>query len=166
MPEVIDHYYSLVSPWTYLGGPRLDAIACRAGAAVDHKPADFGGIFAASGGLALARRAPQRQAYRLLELARWRDFLGVELNLRPKHFPAPDDLAARVVVAAKRAGADAGRLSHALPRPVWAEERRVADPGTLRASPRRTAWTGPPCSRRRRRARSGRSTRRTPPRRS
>src|SRR5947207_2397578 len=30
MPEVIDHYYSLVSPWTYLGGPRLDAIARRA----------------------------------------------------------------------------------------------------------------------------------------
>ena len=133
MPEVIDHYYSLVSPWTYLGGPRLDAIARRAGAAVDHKPADFGSIFPASGGLPLARRAPQRQAYRLLELGRWRDFLGVELNLRPRHFPAPDDLAARVVVAAKRAGADAGRLSHAILRAVWAEERDVADPGTLRA---------------------------------
>ena len=132
MSKVIDHYYSLVSPWTYLGGPRLDAIARRAGALVDHKPADFGGIFAASGGLPLARRAPQRQAYRLLELARWRDFLGAELNLRPGHLPAPDDLAARVVVAAERAGADAGRLSHAILRAVWAEERDVADPGTLR----------------------------------
>jgi 2-hydroxychromene-2-carboxylate isomerase len=133
MPEVIDHYYSLVSPWTYLGAPRLEGIARRAGAAVDHKPADFGRIFEASGGLPVARRAPQRQAYRLLELARWRDFLGAELNLRPRHFPAPDDLAARVVVAAKRAGADAGRLSRAILRAVWAEERDVADPGTLRA---------------------------------
>ena len=132
MPEVIDHYYSLVSPWTYLGGPRLEEIARRAGATVYDKPADFGRIFPASGGLPLARRAPQRQAYRL-SFGRWRDFLGVELNLRPKHFPAPDDLAARVVVAAKRAGADAGRLSHAILRAVWAEERDVADPGTLRA---------------------------------
>ena len=38
-----------------------------------------------------------------------------------------------MVVAAKRAGADAGRLSHAILRAVWAEERDVADPGTLRA---------------------------------
>jgi carboxymethylenebutenolidase len=120
-------------PWTYLGGPRLDEIARRAGAAVDCKPVDFGKVFPASGGLPLAKRAPQRQAYRLVELERWRDFLGVGLNLRPRHFPVPEDLAARVVIAAKRAGADAGRLSNAILRAVWAEERDIADPGTLRA---------------------------------
>lgn len=133
MRKVVDYYCSLVSPWTYLGGPRLEEIARRAGAAVDCKPVDFGKVFPVSGGLPLARRAPQRQAYRLVELKRWRDFLGMGLNLRPRHFPAPEDLAAGVVIAAKRAGADAGRLSHAILRAVWAEERDVADAGTLRA---------------------------------
>src|SRR5918993_950000 len=88
------------------------------------------------GGLPLAKRAPQRQAYRLVELQRWRDFLGMELNLQPRHFPAPEDLAARVVIAAKRAGADALQLSNAILRAVWAEERNIADPGTLRATAR------------------------------
>src|SRR5688572_28240225 len=114
MGKVIDYYYSLVSPWTYLGGPRLEAIARRAGAVIDCKPVDFGQIFQVSGGLPLAKRAPQRQAYRLVELARWRDFLGMPLNLHPRHFPAADGLAARMVIAAKVAGADAVALSQAI----------------------------------------------------
>ena len=134
MRKVVDYYYSLVSPWTYLGGPRLDEIVRRSGAVVDCKPVDFSQVFPASGGLPLAKRAPQRQAYRLIELQRWRDFLGMELNLQPRHFPVPEDLAARVVIAAKRAGADALQLSNAILRAVWAEERNIADPGTLRAT--------------------------------
>jgi 2-hydroxychromene-2-carboxylate isomerase len=58
----------------------------------------------------------------------------MELNLQPSHFPVPEDLAARVVIAAKRAGADALQLSNAILRAVWAEERNIADPGTLRAT--------------------------------
>ena len=134
MRKVVDYYYSLVSPWTYLGGPRLDEIVHSTGAVVDCKPVDFSKVFPASGGLPLAKRAPQRQAYRLVELQRWRDFLGMELNLQPSHFPVPEDLAARMVIAAKRAGADALKLSNAILRAVWAEERNIADPGTLRAT--------------------------------
>ena len=39
-----------------------------------------------------------------------------------------------MVIAAKRAGADALQLSNAILRAVWAEERNIADPGTLRAT--------------------------------
>ena len=134
MRKVIDYYYSLVSSWTYLGGPCLDEIVHRASAVVDCKPVDFSKVFPVSGGLPLAKRAPQCQAYRLVELQRWRDFLGMELNLQPSHFPVPENLAARVVIAAKRAGADALQLSNAILRAVWAEERDIADPGTLRAT--------------------------------
>ena len=66
MRKVVDYYYSLVSPWTYLGGPRLDEIIPRTGAVVDCKPVDFSKVFPTSGGLPLAKRAPQRQAYRLV----------------------------------------------------------------------------------------------------
>ena len=133
MSKVVDYYYSLVSPWTYLGGLRFERIAAEAGAVVKRKPINLGKVFPVSGGLPLAKRAPQRQAYRLVELARWRDHLGMALNLEPKFFPAPDGLAGRVVIAARRAGADAGRLGNAILRAVWAEERDIADPDTLRA---------------------------------
>ncbi len=133
MGRIIDYYYALASPWTYLGGPRLDRIAADAGASVNFKPVDLGEVFPVSGGLPLAKRAPQCQAYRLVELARWRDYLGVALNVEPAFFPVNEMLAARMVVAARRAGADAGRLSNAILRAVWAEERNIADAETLAA---------------------------------
>ncbi len=133
MTKTVDYHYSLISPWSYLGGPRLDRIAAAAGATVNFKPINLGTVFPATGGLPLPKRAPERQAYRMAELGRWRDHLGVPLNLEPRHFPAPDALAARTVIAARRAGADAGRLTNAIMRAVWTEERNIAEAETLRA---------------------------------
>jgi 2-hydroxychromene-2-carboxylate isomerase len=133
LEKVVDYYYVLTSPWTYLGGPRFEAMTRRHGVRVNHKPIDLGRIFPLSGGLPLAKRAPQRQAYRLEELQRWRRRLDMPLNLHPKYFPASDTLAALVVVAAARDGADAGALANAFLRAVWAEERNIADPETVAA---------------------------------
>ncbi len=55
------------------------------------------------------------------------------LNLHPKFFPANENLAARLVIAAREAGHDALTLAHAISRAVWAEERDIAEPATLRA---------------------------------
>ena len=69
----IDYYLAPQSPWTYLGHARFMHIAAEAGVTVRVLPVDLGSkIFPVSGGLPLGQRAPQRQAYRLLELARWR----------------------------------------------------------------------------------------------
>lgn len=100
---------------------------------VNLKPCDLGKVFATSGGLPLAQRPPQRQAYRLIELARWRDYLGVPLNLEPKYFPVSGDAASRLIIAARlahgtaRAMALLGAIGHAL----WAQERNIADAATL-----------------------------------
>ena len=131
MAKTIDYYHSLISPWSYLGGPRLDDIAAAAGATVNVKPIDLARVFPVSGGLPLAKRADQRRAYRLAELARWRDHLGMPLNIEPRSFPAAEGLAARTVIAARQAGADAARLSNAILRAVWAEQRDIADRETL-----------------------------------
>lgn len=133
MTGTVDYYYSLISPWTYLGDARLARIAADAGAVLNYRPVDLGKIFPVSGGLPLAKRAPQRRAYRLLELGRWRERLGIRLTLEPRYFPADESLAARVVIAARQAAADAGRLSNAILRAVWAEERDIADAETLAA---------------------------------
>ncbi len=129
----IDYYFAPQSPWTYLGHDRLVAMAHQAGAQVHLMPADFGHIFAASGGLPLGKRAPQRQAYRLVELARFRDHLGLPLNLQPRFFPVAVDDAARLLIAAQLAAGSevALKLSGAVFAAVWAQERNIADAGTL-----------------------------------
>ena len=87
MQKIADYYMSPSSPWTYLGHARFGAIAHREGVTVRVKPIDYGVIFPQSGGLPLPKRAPQRQAYRLVELGRWGAHLGIPINVQPKHFP-------------------------------------------------------------------------------
>lgn len=135
MAKHVDYYVSLNSPWTYLGSKRFEAIALKHKAHVSIWPVDFGAVFAVSGGLPLPKRAPQRQAYRMMELKRWRDQLGVKLNLEPKHFPANELPAAKCVLALRELGRmpDAIKFAHAVLAALWAEEKDTADPATLRA---------------------------------
>jgi 2-hydroxychromene-2-carboxylate isomerase len=129
----IDYYASLNSPWTHLGAARIEALAAKHGAALRIHPVDFGAIFPASGGLPLPRRAPQRQAYRLMELRRWRDFLGVPINVQPKFFPSSEELTAPCVIALRETQGDAPaiRLAHRVLRAVWQDELNPGDPATL-----------------------------------
>lgn len=131
MAKTVDYYVFLASPWAYLGSQRFADIARRHGATVRIIPMAAAEVFPVSGGLPLAKRAPQRQAYRIVELKRWREFLGVPLNLQPSFFPMNEALAARLVIAAREAGQDAVGLAHAMMRAVWAEDRNIADPEIL-----------------------------------
>ncbi len=135
MPATLDYFYAPMSPWTYLGHGRLVELAGRTGATVRLRPIDLGQVFPVSGGLPLAKRAPQRQAYRLVELARFARHLQLPLNLQPRFFPVAGDDASRLLIAVDREdGTEAAlRLAGALLAAVWAQERDIADPGTLAA---------------------------------
>jgi 2-hydroxychromene-2-carboxylate isomerase len=135
MAKTIDYYLSPMSPWTYLGHERFAALARKHGAAVAVKPVDYGKIFPVSGGLPLAKRAPQRQKYRLLELKRWRDALGVPLTIHPKYFPYDTTTAAHLILAAKQRGGEQAAMTSAgaILRATWVEERDMADPAQLAA---------------------------------
>ena len=130
MSHVIDYYLAPQSPWTYLGHQRFADMARAAGARINVRPVDLGGkVFPVSGGLPLARRAPQRQAYRLVELKRFSAHLGLPLNLHPAYFPVAAGDAERLIIAVDQAeGTDAAMtLTGALLRAVWAEERDISD---------------------------------------
>jgi 2-hydroxychromene-2-carboxylate isomerase len=127
----IDFYLTLNSPWTFMGMSRLEEMAARHRVDVAVKPVDFGTIFPQSGGLPLPKRAPQRQAYRMMELKRWSARLGVPLNFQPAYFPAPEKLAARFVLAAEATGGRPFALAHAILAAVWQQERNIAEVGTL-----------------------------------
>ena len=134
MGRTVDYYFAPQSPWAYLGHQRLADIAQRQGASVRVMPMDLGGkVFPISGGLPLGQRAPQRQAYRLVELQRYSEHLGVPLQLKPKYFPVSGDDAARLIIAADLAeGSGAAmRLAGAVLAACWAQERHIADEKVL-----------------------------------
>ena len=135
MTKTCTYYLAPPSPYVYLGHQRFTALAQKHAVDVDVRPFDLGRVFGISGGLPLAKRAPQRQAYRLVELERWSRFLGLPLNLHPAFFPVAGDPAARLIIAAKLAAGNeaAMRLTGAISRAVWAEERNIADADTLSA---------------------------------
>ena len=131
MSEEITVYYALQSPWTYLGWARLRQLVAQSAATAHYRPIQIAPLFEASGTLALAQRPKQRQAYRLMELRRWRDHLGLPLNLHPKHFPVDESLAARMTIAHRQHGGDIAAFGQAMMTAVWAEERDLADRATL-----------------------------------
>ncbi len=133
MPAAIDYYFSPISPYSYLGHERLVTIAAKHGARVNLLPVDLMKVFPATGGVPVPKRAPERQAYRLVELQRWSKHLGVPLTLHPKHWPTSDAPASRLVIVAHQEGADAMGLAFALMRACWSEDRDIADPATLEA---------------------------------
>ena len=131
----IDYYASLNSPWTHLGAARIAAMAKANDATLRIYPVDFGDIFAQSGGLPLPKRSPQRQAYRLQELARWRDCLGIPIQIQPKFFPSSEQHSASCVIALRETMGDqpAIRLAHRVLKAVWQEDENPGELTTLAA---------------------------------
>jgi 2-hydroxychromene-2-carboxylate isomerase len=143
MTKSITVYYALQSPWTYLGWGRMRELVARASATACYRPIQMAPVFAASGGLPLAKRPQQRQAYRLMELRRWREHLGVPLNLHPKFFPTDERVAAGMVIAHGQQGGDVAALSEAMMTAVWALDRDLAERTTLLEIAREQGLDGP-----------------------
>lgn len=131
----IDYYYSVLSPFTYLAGDRLERIAERRDATIAYKPVDMMALFPRVGGLPVPRRHPSRQTYRLQELKRLPRKAGLKLNLHPAHYPTDATPATAAILAADaRGGGDVGAVSRAILRACWAEEKDIADPAVVAAA--------------------------------
>ena len=132
MSKQVDYYLTPISPFVYLGHARFVELAQRHDATIAVKPINLAQVFPVSGGLPLAKRAPQRQAYRLLEIKRWSSYLHIPMNPNPRFFPVAGDLAPRWILAALEQDVDlALNLIGALGRAVWAEDRDIGDAATL-----------------------------------
>lgn len=134
MTTRIDYYLAPQSPWTYLGHARLAAMAKATGATINVLPVDLGGrIFPISGGLPLGQRAPQRQAYRLLELKRWSDFLKIPLHIKPQYFPVGGDDPAKLIIAVGlHDGSNAAmQITGAVLSACWAQQRNIASEAVM-----------------------------------
>lgn len=128
----VQYWFSVASPWTWLGSARFAKLAQQVGASVEVLPIELGEVFAATGGRPFAERPEARRSYRQLELTRWAQRLGVPITLQPRHYPVDRAPASQLVIAARRQGLDALTLSHAVLRAIWQEDRNIADWATLR----------------------------------
>jgi len=131
MPKTVDYFFVNTSPYCYLGSRTFDALVDKHGLSVNIRPFNLIAVFPKTGGVPLAKRAPERRSYRLVELERWSKFRGLKVNLQPAHFPVMPGLADRMTIAADLAGADARALAHATFAATWAEEKDVSDEATL-----------------------------------
>ena len=150
--RTLEYYFSFISLWSYIGSRALREVVERRALTVVYKPVDLMAVFAASGGLPVKQRAPARQAYRLVEMQRWRDLRHIPLVLHPRYYPADPSRGHRMLLAALRAGREVGRFVDAALQAIWADEQnvenvdvlvRLADAGGLDGSALLTASEDP-----------------------
>jgi 2-hydroxychromene-2-carboxylate isomerase len=131
MSRAITYFFSLVSPWAYIGHAPFADLVRRHSLTVDYRPVTLALVFADTGGLPLAKRHPARQRYRMLELQRWRVKRGLPLDLHPKHWPFNTKLADQLVVALAVAGRDPSEFMRLAFTACWEQNRNLADEGVL-----------------------------------
>ena len=134
MSKTVDYYFCLNSPWVYLSQKRLESIAKAAGAQIRYKPVDLKEMMLRLLGTEdPPERSEAHRKYGKAEMQRWAQFYGLPLSAKPRYYPVAQSRAARLTIAADRLGADPGVLVFALPKAVWADDRDINDPRTLRA---------------------------------
>ncbi len=131
MSEQLDYYFSIVSPWAYIGHDAFHEMVARRGVEVAYKPVAVPRVFEQTGSLPLPKRPPSRQALRWMELQRWRDKRGVPLNPKPAYWPGDFSTADRMVIALVGDGGRPAGLIRALHRAIWAEDRDMTDTAQL-----------------------------------
>ena len=131
MPH-IDYYFATMSPYTYLCGERPAAIAQKHGATLTYRPLDIMALFARTGGVPPKDRHPNRQAYRLQDLARRAAVTGLPLKVKPAYWPTNPAPSSFAIIAAQNAGAHVGELVHAITRACWAEDRDISQDDVIR----------------------------------
>ena len=124
----IEYFYSLASPFSFLGSEKFQTIVKKCNAEIIEKPCDLvGGIFSKTGGVPVPQRSLQRQKYRLDELKRWSEFLNIEINIKPKFFPPKDPhVPAKYTIAANLLGVKI-LFGHELLKNLWIEEKNISD---------------------------------------
>jgi len=131
----LDYYFSTLSPYTYLAGPRFLALAEEHGWEITWKPLDILALFARTGGTPVGQRHPARQAYRLADMERQGKAAGLPINVKPAHFPTNAAPSSYAIIAAQAAGGgDMGRLVQSILAAIWAEEKNVAEDEVVKAA--------------------------------
>lgn len=127
----IDFYFSFVSLYTYIGYDAFQDLVNRYNLEVSYKPIDLHAVFSAGGGLPVSKRPPQRQAYRFVEMQRWRLGRNIPLVLKPKHHPSDPVIGHRMLLAALKEGSDVRQFVGNALKILWVNDLDIQDPKVM-----------------------------------
>ena len=128
----IAYYFATLSPFTYLSGTRPAEVAKKHGATITYKPLDIMALFGRTGGTPPKDRHPNRQAYRLQDMARRAKLLGQPMNVKPAFWPTNGAPSSYAIIAAQNTGADVADLVKAIGAACWADERDISQDDVVR----------------------------------
>lgn len=123
----IDFYFSFVSLYTYIGYEAFEDLVDHYDLEVNYKPIDLHAVFAASGGLPVSKRPPQRQAYRFVEMQRWAMERKIPLVLKPKHHPSDPIIGHRMLIAALQQKLEVRKFIHNALKILWVDDLDIKD---------------------------------------
>jgi 2-hydroxychromene-2-carboxylate isomerase len=127
---MIEFYFDVASPYTYLAATQVDAEAEAAGVDVEWRPFLLGGVFKATGNTMPAAVAP-KAAFMLADLGRWANEYGVEFAFPPT-FPLNSIAPQRALTALYlRDQAAMKKLAHELFERYWVQGIDVSQPDAL-----------------------------------
>jgi 2-hydroxychromene-2-carboxylate isomerase len=129
--RTIDFYFSFVSLYTYIGYEAFQDLVNRYDLEVNYKPIDLHAVFSAGGGLPVLKRPPQRQAYRFVEMQRWRLARNIPLVLKPKHHPSDPVIGHRMLLAALKEGSDVRQFVGNALKILWVDDLDIQDPKVM-----------------------------------
>lgn len=130
----IDYYFSIVSPWAYIGHDAFHEIVGRRKVTVNYKPMALLEVFDSTGTPKLPDRHQTRKDYRMLELQRWREKRGLPFHLQPAHWPFPFQTADKMIIAAQEAGRNPAAFMRNVFKGIWEEQKNFADDNELVAA--------------------------------
>ena len=144
MSSPIEFYFACPSPWSYLALDELRRIGDAHGRPISYKPIDVERAWAVTGaGRVLGEKPPVLQDYRHLDLPRWAEFRGVEIDCTPKRL-APENkfFTSKVIIAARQRGDDVYPLTRAFMRACWIQNRDISDPAIVAAIASEAGYDG------------------------
>jgi len=122
MTRVIDYFFSIGSPWSYIGFDIFIELAARRGAEITPYLTT---VLEENGGIFSRNRPDVRRAYATRDLQRWARHRGKHLPLENRPVLADPTPASLIVLAAYLDGQNWTVLTSALQRAFWAEAKDI-----------------------------------------
>jgi len=132
MSKIVEFFFDLGSPTTYLAYTQLPGICARTDSQLVYQPMLLGGVFKATGN-ASPVTIPAKGRYMLQDLARYAERYKVPLNFNP-HFPVNTLLLMRAVTGMQLRHPERFlTFIDCLFRALWVDQRNLNDPATVAA---------------------------------
>lgn len=139
MTDTIDYFFSIGSPWAYLGLEPFRDLAKAYGKTIRPVPAT---IISDNGAISLRNRPEPRRLYWQLDLQRWSTLRNRPLWIQNRPAlgdPTPGSFS---IIAAELDGQDWLALSLALHKALWADGRDIGQPDVRRAIANEAGFDG------------------------